>query len=197
MAMKRMIKPELSILFLSLTVAVADSSDRHVVILNGELRQSRMFIRGFGDHFAFVMRPDDHGWNVSVHDDRGTVDIAKYTTPWHGINATQVHGWHFRNSDNTGPNDGGPKNVNAPQEIREFYFSPEVDRTFGYAATGQSPTIEDVERMEKFGKGVLEILDHDLTNLQPGQSARFTRIRFKVTLSWPVDARKVVRDRKL
>ena len=44
------------------------------------------------------------------------------TPPYRGINAIQIEGWHFRNSDNTGANEPGVKNVNAPQEVREFQF---------------------------------------------------------------------------
>ena len=53
------------------------------------------------------------------------------TPPWHLVpNPRYVEGWHFRNASNTGPNDGS---VNAPQETREFIFSPEVGRCRKFA----------------------------------------------------------------
>lgn len=42
--------------------------------------------------------------------------------PSHGISSDQIDAFHFRNSDNSGPNEGGPKNVNAPQELRNIYY---------------------------------------------------------------------------
>jgi hypothetical protein len=42
--------------------------------------------------------------------------------PAHGITADVVAAFHFRNSDNSGPNEVGPKNVNAPQEIRQITY---------------------------------------------------------------------------
>ncbi len=38
--------------------------------------------------------------------------------PARGITADGIAAFHFRNSDNSGPNEAGPKNVNAPQETR-------------------------------------------------------------------------------
>ncbi|MFQ5935389.1 MAG: hypothetical protein ACE5LB_03155 [Acidiferrobacterales bacterium] len=42
--------------------------------------------------------------------------------PGHGITADVVAAFHFRNSDNSGPNQIGPKNVNAPQEVRHLLY---------------------------------------------------------------------------
>ena len=45
------------------------------------------------------------------------------TTPrYHGLIETDICGSDFRNSDNSGANAPGPKNVNRPQEIRRFRF---------------------------------------------------------------------------
>ena len=38
--------------------------------------------------------------------------------PGHGITADEVAAFHFRNIDNSGPNDLGPKNLNAPGKLR-------------------------------------------------------------------------------
>ena len=47
---------------------------------------------------------------------------AVVTPPYRGVNQLQLYGWHFRNADNSGPNAAGPKNLNAPQELRSFRF---------------------------------------------------------------------------
>ena len=42
--------------------------------------------------------------------------------PGHGITANGIAAFHFRNKDNTGPNEIGPKNVNAPQSVRIIQY---------------------------------------------------------------------------
>ncbi len=144
-----------------------------------------MYIRGFGDRFAFVLRPGDHGWGIQIRDERGTEDISRFTPPWHFVpNPRHLEGWHFRNSDNTGPNETGPKNVNAPQERREFIFSPEVGRTIAGPDAMRKPTVEEVQRSGEFGRGVLTVVKYRLKNLEPGERAGFAWIKFRVELTW-------------
>jgi len=38
--------------------------------------------------------------------------------PGHGITSNSIAAYHFRNADNSGTNEAGPLNVNAPQETR-------------------------------------------------------------------------------
>lgn len=158
---------------------------RRVVAFEGELEQGRTFVRGFGDRFTFFLRPIPHGWIIEVQDERGTEDISRLTPPWHFVpNPRYLEGWHFRNSDNTGPNAAGEKNVNAPGEIRSFIFSPEVGGTIDGPHAGREPTYEEVQRVEQFGRGTLTITEHRLNNLVPGQQAGFDWIRFRVEMSW-------------
>ena len=65
------------------------------------------------------------------------------TPPWHFVpNAREIEGWHFRNGDNTAPNDAS---VNALQELREFIFSPAVGRGIEY--NGSGTTSDDVAKI--------------------------------------------------
>lgn len=48
--------------------------------------------------------------------------VLSKNQPGHGITADVIAGFHFRNKDNTGPNEIGPKNVNAPQEYRYLTY---------------------------------------------------------------------------
>jgi hypothetical protein len=137
----------------------------------------------FGPGFHFRLEPDTHGWNVVIHDEAQTQDISRLTPPLHGINPRQIYGWHFRNADNTGPNEPGEKNVNAPGKVREFFFSPEVGLTLGLP--GRQPTWEEITQVQSYGRARLEILDYGLTDLTPGEQAKFAWMRFKVQLSWP------------
>jgi hypothetical protein len=89
-----------------------------------------------------------------------------------------VEGWHFRNADNTGPNDGS---VNAPQEERGSLFSPEVGRSFDYPLTG--PEAEELARQA--GRGMLTIRNLVFGNLVPGEKAWIESMDFTIDLEWP------------
>ena len=163
----------------------AADTPRHSSVFHGELKEGQTFVRGVGDRFAFFLKPIDHGWMIEVRDDSGAEDISRLTPPWHSEpNPRHVEGWHFRNSENTGPNEAGPKNVNAPQEIRSFIFSPEVGRTIDGPVAKRKPSDEEVQRIGEFGRGKLTILEYRLKNLVPEERAGFAWMKFRVELSW-------------
>lgn len=161
------------------------SRSKHSVVFSGEVNENRQFIRDFGDRFIFVLKSIDHGWMITILDERGDHDISRLTTPFHFVpNDREIEGWHLRNSDNSGPNAIGPKNVNAPQKIRHFIFSPEVGRTIDGRNATRKPTSEEIQRVGEFGRGTLTITDYRLNNLMPGKRAGFAWMKFKVQLSW-------------
>ena len=130
----------------------------------------------------FVLEPLDLGWRVAILDStRPGEDLAAITPPYHFVpNPRDIEGWHFRNQANTGPN---PGDVNAPQEIREFIFSPEVGRSIRSPAAGSAEvTEEDVERARRHGRGTLEIERLDLTPPQKGERAGIRAMRFRVAI---------------
>jgi hypothetical protein len=163
----------------------------------GEVKGGEAFSRRLPGGLVFRLKPGDFGWDVQIvpagHPDH---DLARLATgPNHGINELEIEGWHFRLSDNSGPNDVGPKNVNAPQEERKFFFyrdeaayrkaSPALDhvlwprtddeRKQGNAVLDEIPT----------GNGTLTIQAMKLVHLQPGERAGFGWMRFKVELVYP------------
>jgi hypothetical protein len=149
----------------------------------GEVREGETFTRGFGPGFTFELHPESQGWYVSLKMHGRDEDLSRLTPPFHSVpNPRYVEGWHFRNADNTGPNDGS---VNAPGEIREFIFSPEVGDTIDGPRASRSPSPEEIERVGSFGSGRLEILDYRLADLKPGQQARMVWLKFRACLSWP------------
>ena len=93
----------------------------------GVVRADQRFQHQFGDRFVLALEPIECGWILAIYETSRSEDLAQLTPPFHFVpNPTEIEGWHFRNQDNTGPNDGG---VNAPQQEREFIFSPEVGRS--------------------------------------------------------------------
>jgi hypothetical protein len=151
--------------------------------IRGEVKRGEAFEYAFGPRFYFRLEPDPHGWLIVIRDERGNEDLSRLTPPFHFVpNPREIEGWHFRNADNTGPNESGEKNVNAPGLVREFIFSPEVGRTIDYP-----PKPEEIEKIKHFGRGELRILDYKLGDLVSGKRARFEWMRFDVDLSWPAE----------
>ncbi|MBI4586002.1 MAG: hypothetical protein HY717_18485 [Planctomycetes bacterium] len=105
------------------------------------------------------------------------------TPPFHFVpNPRSIEGWHLRNADNTGPNEAGIRNVNAPGLEREFWFSPSVSR--------ETPiTHQEVRRAKSFGRGVFRIVKYTLEDLVPGKQASFAALQFEVDLTWQAKRR--------
>lgn len=153
----------------------------------GEVKMGETFEKAFGPGFYFRLEPNAYGWLIVLRDERGSEDLSRLTPPFHFVpNPREIEGWHFRNTDNSGPNEPGEKNVNAPGLIREFIFSPEVGGTIDGPNAKRKPTLEEIEKIQRFGRGELRILDYKLGDLIPGKRARFEWMRFEVDLSWPV-----------
>lgn len=154
--------------------------------LQGAVSKGERFTRTTAAGWIVTLQPDQEGWFLQVTiKGREAEDLARLTPPWHFVpNAREIEGWHFRNADNTGPNEGS---VNAPQELREFIFSPDVGRGIEYNGSGTTP--DDVEKVRAFGRGWLFIDAYTLTPPKRGERAAFERITFSACLTWPANAR--------
>lgn len=176
----------------------------HTVLkFNGEVSRGQIFEQEITQDLAFRLTPGQYGWDIWMgnkkqpdHDFAGIV-----TPPFHGINARYIEGWHFRNSDNSGPNEVGEKNVNAPQEERGFYFVlNEAD--YQVAATAYDilnyPSLLPEDLSEQRKKQILEqreqlvpregeltITRLELGNLVVGEQAWINYMEFEVTLDLP------------
>jgi hypothetical protein len=73
--------------------------------------------------------------------------------------------------------------VNAPGDLREFIFSPDVGRGIEYNGSGTSPA--DVERVRSFGRGWLHLDRFQLTPPRQGARAAFEWLEFSGCLTWP------------
>jgi hypothetical protein len=155
-----------------------DGYTSHVV--TGSVRAGVPFQAPFGERFAFVLAPIDNGWSIEVRERGRDENLARLTPPWHFVpNPRDIEGWHFRNADNTAANDGS---VNAPAELREFYFSPEVGRSLDYLGSATPP--ETIDSVMAFGRGQLTVQEHELTPPGVGERASFRAMSFQVCLVW-------------
>ena len=150
-----------------------DSSEvRTELRLTGEIGAGERFAAAAGPGLTFVLEPDEFGWTIGVLDRHGA-EISWITPPFHFVpNPRQLHGWHFRNRANTGPNAG---DVNAPQRVREFIFDQDD--------LADWPLEQRVAAAE--GWGTLEIVEFILSPPEPGGRASFAALEFEVCLSWP------------
>ena len=151
------------------------------VRFSGEVLKGRSFERQVGANLFFRLVPEELGWSISMGNKAPRENFCSVVTPpYRGMNALRIEGWHFRNADNTGPNDGG---VNAPRELREFIFSPAVGRDVEF--NGSATTAGDVEKVQGFGRGWFFIESYRLTPPQRGERASFETITFSACVTWP------------
>lgn len=129
-----------------------------------EIYGEHNFSQTLPNGWEFILSRAQYGWQLHVFADG--VDLTANTPPRHGPNPREIHGWHFRNADNTGPNTG---EVNAPQEMRAFVMAP------------------DLAGLETAGDGIgwLKVRDYGLSDLAPGETARMTYLEFEACVSWP------------
>lgn len=187
---------------LSLGFAAPGLAAADPLTLRGEVSRGETIVQPFehhGAHYEFRLVPAGGGWTIWIgdpgHRDRNYVAVA--TPPFHGVNPAVIQGWHFRNADNTGPNEPGNGNVNAPQKERSFTF---VLDSAGYQAAreameillwphGRSESeIEEAEaRLAKIPRadGVLWIEALELGNLIEGEQAHIERMAFRISLNLP------------
>jgi hypothetical protein len=168
------------------------------VRFSGEVLKGRSFERQVGVNLFFRLVPDELGWSISMGSKAARENFCSVVTPpYRGMNALRIEGWHFRNSDNSGPNEPGPKNVNAPQELREFYFVlNEANYRSAFDALQillwpysyskqQIDAAEGAHAKVRKGRGKLIIRDLKLNVLELGKQAGIERMTFDVELSFP------------
>lgn len=163
-------------------------SARRQVTFGGAVKAGEPFQHSFGGIFTFALEPSKFGWRIVVYQRDRKQDLARLTPPFHFVpNPTDIEGWHFRNEDNTGPNDGS---VNAPQKDRKFIFSPEVGLSIDGSQQHWNVSPEQVEQVRAFGRGVLHINHLVLSPVNRGGRARILQMDFNCTVSWPAQFHK-------
>lgn len=141
----------------------------------------RNFYQRLDNGWLFTLQRIENGWAIRLYDHEpigDAIDLTSLTPPLRGApNPRDIVGWHFRNRDNSAPNTG---DVNAPQRLRAFVISPELQGTGGVRpSSGEQVAGPDS------GLGWLRIIDFGLANPVPGQRARMNYLSFDACLTWP------------
>ncbi len=162
----------------------------------GTVSRGQLFEQEISPDLVFRLKPLVHGWEIEIgHKTESENFSAVVTPPYYGMNARYVEGWHFRNRDNSGPNEPGEKLVNAPQEKRRFYFVlNEIDYQIAYNALNTRLLSSDEEKEQALEKrkglepreGMLTITHLELDNLIVGGKAWIDYMEFEVELNLPV-----------
>lgn len=183
------------------STARAESTTFHGEVAGGDTVVHRFEHKD--QRFEFRLLPTRDGWIIWIGDpvDRDRNFVAAATPPFRGgVNPAVIQGWHFRNSDNTGPNAAGPKNVNAPQKRRDFAFVLNGEdfvrarQALDVLLWRKDRPAEEVAAAEAAfaripkARGILQIEALELSNLVKGGRASIDRMAFTVTIDWPAEA---------
>jgi hypothetical protein len=150
-------------------------------------------------NLSFRLIPEKLGWVISVGGNTARENnyCGVVTPPYRGINTIHIEGWHFRNADNSGPNEPGRKNVNAPQKVREFYFvldDGDYQKAFDALQILLWPSSSSKQQVDQAqnvhvkllkGSGKLTIRDLKLNSLEAGKQAGIDAMTFDVELALP------------
>lgn len=150
--------------------------------IGGTLLRGESFALTTTGGWMLKLVPAAGGWFAQVTArGREDEDLSRLTPPWHGVpNPRMIEAWHFRNADNTGPNDGS---VNAPGDLREFIFSPDVGR--GITFDGSATPAEAVEKVRAYGRVWLHVDQYRLMPPRQGQQPTFEWLQFTACVTWP------------
>ncbi len=176
---------------------------KKIIYLSGLIKKGQKFERQVGEDLFFRLIPQQLGWGIFLGTQANSADnFARVVTPpYRGINVLDIEGWHFRNSDNTGSNRAGLKNINAPQETREFYFvlSPaayqEASAFLRKILWPASYSLKEIEQaktahwsLEK-GRGVFTIRKHAVNKPGFEKQACIEFLKFDLKLEFPESQR--------
>ncbi len=180
-----------------------------VIKFSGEVANDQKFEKEIGNNLFFRLEPGGSSWTISIGSKTSKTSVkdvgyenynnfaAVVTPPYRGINNIYIEGWHFRNSDNSGPNELGPKNVNAPGEVREFDFvlndtdyqkaSEALNKMLWSYSYSEQEVNEATIIHENLSKrhGKLTITDLKLNNLLVEKQAGIESMKFDVELNFP------------
>lgn len=159
----------------------ADTENHNAVQISGEVSGSHQYSSQVRSDWTFMLQPSLYGWDIRLYDKDG-LDLTQITAPFRfAPNPREIYGWHFRNLDNTGPNEG---DVNAQQHERRFIFSESLSGTGGFKPSTDGQESE-MTLDENQGIGWLKINDFGLADLEKGQKARMVYLDFTTCLYMP------------
>jgi hypothetical protein len=151
----------------------------------GAVKRGQHFRYATNVGLVFGLDPTDashgcEGWHIWVGPSESQPYFADLATgPPHGLSTLDICASDFRDSDNSGPNLPGPKNVNRPGKLRNFQFvtsAADADQLYKAVESRRS------ELLPKVKKGTLRITGLSLGQLKAGTKPTIERMQFTVEL---------------
>lgn len=140
---------------------------RFVESFSGRVAHGKRFCRPFGTRFEFVLEPWQGGWEILIKEYGRDENLARLTPPLHFVpNPRYIEGWHLSHN----PSECASREYLAeagPANPRDFIFSPEVGKRIAGQNANRSVTVEEIEDIRRFGRGVLTIKTYELV---PGEN---------------------------
>lgn len=169
------------------------------VRFSGEVERDKRYVHVLPGNLEFRLLPSREGWSIDIGrpGDKAEDYAGIATPPYHGVNALIIEAWHFRNADNTGPNEG---QVNAPTNVLDFSFvlTHAAYLRFLHALNVWSGSDAATEQQRQAATnfllngprqaGTLRITDMELGGLEKGTRPWFEWMKFKVDLCFPPPA---------
>ena len=130
---------------------------RFQTTFKGSVPQGKRFERPFGERFVFFLEPMPGGWEIVIKEHGRDENLARLTPPLHFVpNPRFIEGWHLSEDPSKCTTreylaDAGPANP------REFIFSPKVGRDIDGPHAGRSVEVQEIEEIQRFGRGALTI----------------------------------------
>jgi hypothetical protein len=167
------------------------------VSFSGEVLRDERYIHALPGNLEFRLLPSPEGWSIVIGrtGDRTEDYVGIATPPYHGTNPVFIEAWHFRNADNSGPNEG---QVDAPGAVRDFSFvlsriqfknfSDALDIWSGSAAGATEKQRAAATKFLLEGPrrhGTLTISDMELGGLGKGSRPFFQTMKFSVEVCFP------------
>ncbi len=132
----------------------------------GRVESGKRFSKTFAGRFEFVLEPMPEGWEIVVKELGRNENLSRLTPPLHfAPNPREIEGWHL--SDKPADCASRPYQTGLiPEKLRKFIFSPQVGKQIDGPDVGRSVTVEEIQAVERFGRGSLMI---EKFVLEPGK----------------------------
>lgn len=132
----------------------------------GHIAKGKRFSRAFGSRFKFILEPRSYGWEILVTEHGRDENLARLTPPLHfSPNPREIEGWHLL-ADASACTSRPYQADSGPENPRKFIFSPEVGKRIDGPNANLSVTAEEVQEIERFGRGMMMI---EKFRLEPGK----------------------------
>jgi hypothetical protein len=147
-------------------------SERTKIKIEGKLLAGKGLKEKIGKSLILKLTPADEGWDLDVCDSHKHCQFVPVANPPYrfGAKVFEIYGWHFRNAENSGSNNGS---TNAPGLIRDVSFVTNyedfkiAERAFlcGQNSTG-SPCESPEKALADLGKLKMGTLHLELSELK-------------------------------